>query len=118
MVYRRLMPTKHTDDANEQKAYAWNFAFLACFVDKNTYQLTRLSVQRQGQRSALSLPSTLLLGSGGIWIFGFRSLIFYRYQLSTIRCPLLYEPHSVVPCLYPDHIGIGAYPIGIVCSYR
>ena len=60
MVYRKLVPTKHTDDANE----SWNFGSLACFVDKNTHQLTRLSVQRQGQRGALSLPFTLLL----IWV--------------------------------------------------
>ena len=60
MVYRKLEHTKQRT-TRMKRAYAWNFGSLACFVDKNTHQLTRLCIQRQGQRGALSLPFTLLL---------------------------------------------------------
>jgi hypothetical protein len=82
MLCRKLCLRNPPTTRTRNSLYPKAFTSLACLVGKNTHQLTRLSVQRRGQRGALSLPSTLLLRSGGIWIFGFRSLIFYRYQLS------------------------------------
>jgi hypothetical protein len=61
MGYGRFVPTKHTRPSEGRRAYAWNFGSLVCLADESTHQLARLSVQKQGQRSALSLPFTLLL---------------------------------------------------------
>jgi hypothetical protein len=60
MVYRKLVPTKHTDNAKEEEPTPGIWVF-GLFRGQNTHQLTRLSVQRQGQRGAPSLPSALLL---------------------------------------------------------
>lgn len=44
-----------------KKSLRLEFRVFGLFHGQNAHQLKRLSVQRQGQRDALSLPFTLLL---------------------------------------------------------